>query len=294
MEIVLAVISAIAYGVDTYFVRKGLIESPFTITATFITLSVNFFMFLVLFFLFVPIDLLRIKQIYIFIIAGILAPGCARAFAYKGLQTLGMSISTPIVNAETLFSVLIALIFLKEPMTISIGTGVLSTITGVVLLSFETGRNNKKNVSGKIQYRYLFFPLTASLFYGVSVFLRKLGLNFVHSPILGAFLTLATSWCVMTIFLFISRNAKQLFQVKRRSYVYFAMGGICSCVAWLSLFYALNIGKVIIVCPIAASYSLVTLLLSYLLLRSVERLTLNIGIATILVVGGVALLTLSR
>jgi len=294
MEIVFALITAITYGLDIFFVRKGLLETPFPIVAAFITLTINLSIFIVLFFIFVPIDLLKLEFIYVFIAAGILAPGCARAFSYKGLETLGMSISTPIVNAESLFSVFMALMFLKEPMNLVIGAGILSVIIGIVLLSYETGQKNRKDITKKIHYRYLFYPITASIFYGVSVFLRKLGLNIVSSPILGATITLGTSWCMITIFLFTSGSAKRLFQVKKQSFIYFVMGGIATCIGWLALFHALNIGKVIIVSTIATSYSLVTLLLSYLFLRKVERLSLKIVFATILIVGGVILLSVIR
>ncbi len=294
MDIVFALITSITYGLDIYFVRKGLLETPFPIVAAFITLTINLSIFVVLFLIFVPIDFLKLKFIYVFIAAGILAPGCARALSYKGLETLGMSISTPIVNAESLFSVLMALIFLKEPMNLVIGTGILSVIVGIVLLSYETGQKNKEGISKIIHYRYLFYPVTASIFYGVSVFLRKLGLNIISSPILGATLTLGTSWCMITIFLFTSGSAKRLFQVKKQSFIYFIMGGISTCIGWLALFSALNIGKVVIVTPIATSYSLVTLLLSYLLLRKVERLSLKVVVATILIVGGVILLSVIR
>lgn len=150
-------------------------------------------MFLILFFLFVPIELLKVKYIYIFLLAGVIAPGFARTFTYKGLETLGMSISMPIVNAEAIFSAMMALIFLGGPMNVGIGTGILSIVMGLVLLSYETGKKNKRNISRIIQYRFLFFPIMASLFYGVSTFFRKLGLTFVNSPILGADVTLATS-----------------------------------------------------------------------------------------------------
>lgn len=294
MDIVFALITAVAYGLDIYFVRKGLLESPFPIVAAFITLTINFSIFVILFFIFVPIDFLKLNFIYVFIAAGILAPGCARVLSYKGLETLGMSISTPIVNAESLFSVLMALIFLKEPINMIISTGILSVVAGLVLLSYESGQKNKRNISKKIRCRYLFYPITASIFYGVSIFLRKLGLNIVSSPILGATLTSGTSWCVITIFLFTSGSVKGLFQVKKQSFIYFVIAGITTCIGWLSLFHALNIGKVVIVTPIATSYSLVTLLLSYLLLRKVERLSLKIVVATILIVGGVILLSLIK
>jgi uncharacterized membrane protein len=294
MDIVFALITAITYGLDIFFVRKGLLKTPFPVVAAFITLTINLSIFIVLFFLFVPTELLKLKFIYVFIAAGILAPGCARALSYKGLETLGMSISTPIVNSESLFSVLMALIFLKEPMNVVIGTGILSVITGIVLLSYETDHKNSKEPSKRIRYRYLFYPITASIFYGVSVFLRKLGLTVVGSPILGATLTLGTSWCLITVFLFTSGNAKGLFQIKKQSFIYFIIGGILTCIGWLALFSALNIGKVIIVSTIATSYSLVTLVLSYLFLRKVERLSLKIVLATVLIVGGVVLLSVIK
>ncbi|MFB3887302.1 MAG: EamA family transporter [Thermodesulfobacteriota bacterium] len=294
MDIAFALITAISYGLDVFFVRKGLLKTPFPIVAAFITLTINLSIFIVLFLIFVPVEFLKLDLIYIFILAGILAPGCARTLSYKGLETLGMSISIPIVNAESLFSVLMALIFLKEPMNLAIGTGILSVVTGIVLLSYETDRKKREESSKKIHYRYLFYPITASIFYGVSVFLRKLGLNIVGSPILGATLTLGTSWCLVTVFLFTSGNAKELLQVKKQSFIYFVIGGVLTCIGWLALFSALNIGKVIIVSTIATSYSLVTLVLSYLFLRRVERLSLKIVVATILIVGGVIVLSVAR
>jgi uncharacterized membrane protein len=294
MDIVFALITAITYGLDIYFVRKGLMETPFPFVAAFITLTVNLSIFIVLFLIFVPFDFLKLKLIYVFIVAGILAPGCARVLAYKGLETLGMSISTPIVNAESLFAVLMAMIFLKEPMNVVIGTGILSVIIGIVLLSYETGHKHRNGFSKQIHYRYLFYPITASIFYGVSVFLRKLGLNIVGSPILGATLTLGTSWFLITLFLFTSGSAKGLFQIRKQSFFYFIIAGIATCTGWLALFHALNIGKVIIVSPIATSYSLVTLVLSYLFLRKVERLSFKIVVATILIVGGIILLSVLK
>ncbi|MDI7259457.1 MAG: hypothetical protein QME90_06015 [Thermodesulfobacteriota bacterium] len=55
---------------------------------------------------------------------------------------------------------------MNPPMVI----GILSVVCGLVLLSYETGQKNKKDISKRIRSRYLFYPIAASLFYGVSVF----------------------------------------------------------------------------------------------------------------------------
>ncbi|MDI7259452.1 MAG: EamA family transporter [Thermodesulfobacteriota bacterium] len=111
MEVILALVTAVSFGFDHFFIRKGLIGTPHPILPAFITLTVNFVFFLILSVIFVPIELLKLEWVYFFILAGILAPGCARAFAYKSLETLGMSVTTPIINSESLFSVTLAFIF---------------------------------------------------------------------------------------------------------------------------------------------------------------------------------------
>ncbi len=294
MEIILALITAVSFGIDYFLIRKGLIKTPYPIVAAFITLSINFSFFIVLSFLFIPLHFLKPEHVYFFIIAGVLAPGCARVLSYKGLETLGMTINTPIINAESLFSVVMALIFLNEPMNWSMLTGILGVVCGLVLLGHETGQEKGLHVLKRFRYRYLVYPMMASIFYGVSVFFRKLGLNVLNSPILGAAFTSGTSWCILAIILKASGNDRKLLQIKKESLVYFLVGGGVTCVAWLSLFHALSMGRIVIVTPIAASYSFVTLLLSYLLLREVERFSLKIGIATVLIVGGIALLSLTK
>ena len=186
MAVLFALITCITYAIDTYFVRQGLADTPRPLLATVVTLTVNFFFFVALSLVFVPASLFRIELIYPFIIAGVLAPGAARALSYKGIERLGLSINTPIVNAESLFAVIMAILFLNEPMNVSVGAGILSVVSGLVLLGYETGRGRGKTNAGRFQYRYLLFPILASVFYGVSVFFRKLGLNMVTSPILGA------------------------------------------------------------------------------------------------------------
>ena len=294
MAIVFAVITLFCYGIDYLFIRKGLVKSPNPMLASFITLSVNVSFFLVYVLLFESVSLVSFDLVYFFIIAGIMAPGLARVFSYKGLQTVGMSIAAPIVNAETLFAFTLAVIFLGEPITFMILTGVLSVVAGLVILGYESGRKNPGTASKKIRYRYLIYPLLASFCYGTSIFLRKLGLNVLGSPIIGAFFTSATSWLVILITVSASGNLARWREVKKESLFCFLIGGCLTCIGWYALFHALHIGRVSIITPIATSYSLITLLFGYLFLRDVERITKRIVIATVLVVGGIVLLCLGK
>ncbi len=294
MEVFFALITAVAFGFDYYFIRKGLLTDPYPLLAAFVTLTVNFSFFLILFYFYVPSELLKWRLIYPFVVAGVLAPGCARIFSYKGLEHLGMSIATPIINAETLFSVLMAIVFLKEKINIFIVLGIITVIAGLAMLSYETGRENGRKITGKLNYLYIFYPLTAALFYGVSVFLRKFGLVATGSPVLGATVTAGTSWCILTLLMMKRGRVRALINIGKNGLTYFIMGGTMTCVAWLSYFSALNIGRVALVAPIANSYSLVTMFLSYVCLRNVERITITTVVATGFVVGGIVLLIVGR
>jgi len=59
-----------------------------------------------------------------------------------------------------------------------------------------------------------------------------------------------------------------------------------------SIYYALDLGKVTVVIPVASTGPFFSLLLSALFLRDVERVTLKIVLGAALIVGGVLLITL--
>jgi uncharacterized membrane protein len=294
MEIAFALITAIAYAFDFYLAKKGLSETPHPIVATFITMTVNFFFFIILSLIYVPRNLLKLDLVYLFIVAGLLAPGCARALLYKSLKYLGMAVTSPIVNAEAIYPAILGFLFLNEPVDFATLTGISSVVAGLALLGYETGRNARMNLSKEIHYRYLFYPILSSLFYGSSIFIRKLGLNLVSSPILGATFTSGTSWLIFAALLARGGNGAKLLQIKKRSLLYFVMGGCVTCVGWFCLFQALSIGRVSIVTPVATSYSVIILILNFALLRNLERVTPKMVMATILVVGGIALLSLVK
>jgi len=89
-------------------------------------------------------------------------------------------------------------------------------------------------------------------------------------------------------------NRKELMNLNRKGVIFFLLSGVCTSLAWLFLFYALSLGKVVTVIPIANSYLLLTVSLSYFFLRDLERVDYKIVIAAFSVVIGIALLSLSN
>ena len=75
----------------------------------------------------------------------------------------------------------------------------------------------------------------------------------------------------------------------RRTYAYFAGSGALTAVALLSLFAALQVGRVVVVDPLAATAPLFTAAFAAVLLRDLERVTLRLVAGAVLIVVGVVL-----
>jgi uncharacterized membrane protein len=291
--IFLSLAAAFFFGFDPFFVKKGLVENPNPIAATIISLTVNVSFFLTL-------SLITSQFIFIgsgilyFILAGLFAPGMARIFSYKGIDKLGASVSTPLQSTETLFSFILAVIFLEEKITLPIVFGTGSICLGVMILKREIESQRNMTNRWMRDKRYLFFPIIAAVLYGTSVFLRKLGLNEVRSPILGAMMTSLSSWVLLTLFLSRKTIRRDFINLNRKATSFFLISGGCTSLAWLSLFYALSIGKVVVVSPVQTSHPLFTVLLSYLFLRNVERVTYKTFIGALLIITGISLLSMGN
>jgi drug/metabolite transporter (DMT)-like permease len=66
----------------------------------------------------------------IFIGVGFVVPGLPRLFMFKGVERLGASISSMLINSIPLFAILIAFVFLKERPSLTNLLGAFSIMAG--------------------------------------------------------------------------------------------------------------------------------------------------------------------
>jgi uncharacterized membrane protein len=129
-----ALITAILRGYSAIPIKKGLKHSN-PGTSSFVYLVVNTAILWTITLLFYPWDQIFSSGFEFFVLAGILAPGIGSNLKDMGISRLGVSISTPIVSSNTLFSMLIAVMFLGEKVTIPILVGAVLIFMGVNLLT---------------------------------------------------------------------------------------------------------------------------------------------------------------
>jgi len=134
------------------------------------------------------------------------------------------------------------------------------------------------------------YPLLAALCYGTNPILAKLGLQLSNEPLLGACIGIVASAIVYAAYFFLSGQGHYLVALPRQAGWYFGLAGMVSTFAIFSLFFALERLPASIVAPFISTVPLVTLILSYLILHDVGRVTRADVVGTILIVAGVVVL----
>jgi transporter family protein len=136
---------------------------------------------------------------------------------------------------------------------------------------------------------WLYWALVAAVFWGLGPIFAKLGLE--KPDPLTALLIRSTAVLVVLIIWATLRGdvAERLSKLDGKTYMLLLFeGGVASVIAHYALFQALKLGDVTNVVPITASYPLIAVLLSVVLLGS--RVTWGKGLGAILTVLGVYLL----
>lgn len=134
------------------------------------------------------------------------------------------------------------------------------------------------------------YPLLAALCYSTNPIMVKLGLQSSNEPLLGAAIGMTASTVVYLIYFVGAGRMRELFAVPQWVGWYFAASGLCSTLGVMSFFASLQYIPASVVAPLTGAAPLVTLTLSYFLLKEVERITTADIAGTLLIVLGVVLL----
>lgn len=279
-----ALANAFLFALHNMFTKKGLrFSNPATAVIT--SLAINIVVLWGVSLLFLPLESLKTYGVFIFILVGFFQPGLTRLLTYKGIETLGVAITDPIRASTPLFSAFFAILLLGESMTLPIFVATFLIIIGIILLSY------RGEAVRDIRLLYISYPLLASLLGGFSQILRKFGLGAVPHPFLAAAVTATSSFVISLATLWVW-GKKETFLLNRECLPFYLAAGIAVSLGMVSIYYALDLGKVTVVIPISSTGPLFALTLSAIFLRDVERVTLKIVLGAGLIIAGVLLISL--
>jgi drug/metabolite transporter (DMT)-like permease len=211
-----------------------------------------------------------------FLLAGVLGPGASQLLFTLAVRDAGPSRTSVLVGTAPLFSVVIALALLDEPLDAALLLGAVLIVGGGVLLAVERSRPAHFKLIG------LAFALAATVVFAVrDNLVRWLAIDTSVDPALAAAATLAAGG-VCTVVWVLARGRR----LAPGSFPAFVPAGVFFGLSYVCLFEAYYRGRVTVVSPLVATESLWGVLLSALVLRRAELVGPRLLAGAALVVAG--------
>ena len=214
-----------------------------------------------------------------FVLGGLAGTAIGRRWSYESVNLLGPSRSTTIRSSSPVITTLLAIVLLREEVSVVRWAAILAVVGGAMLVSWTPGAGARGWIGRGVMYSFL-----AAAIYGVRPLIVKVGLDEANVPLAAALIG-ATAALIYTLVL---ENRAHLREVRfDAAFRWFAISGFFQATGITALTFALSGGETSVVYSLTASAPLFTLLFSWLVMRDLEPITLRLIIGTVAAVVGV-------
>ena len=227
------------------------------------------------------------RAVPIFVIVGLFFPAVLTILTFASNRALGPVVTSALGNLAPLFSVIAAVLILREPLHPLEAAALIVAVLGAVLTSVSRPRE-----LGDWRTWALLLPLGGAVLRGIAPPIVKVGLEIWPSPIAAGLIGYVVSSITLLVVQRV-RTGRMMVKAPLQGRLWFSLTGICNGMAALTLYAAVKHGPITTIAPLLATYPLVTVALSGLTLSHV-RLTPRLVAGTLLTVSGVALVLIGR
>ena len=208
-----------------------------------------------------------------------LSTGASWLCYFKALQLGDVNKVAPIDKSSTVLTILLAFIFLGEPVSIPQALGVVGIGVGTLLMitkkEVEDGKPHSK--------AWLVYAFLSAVFASLTSIFGKIGVENVESNLGTAIRTivvLVMAW----VMVFVTGEQKGIRSIGKKSWVFLFLSGITTGLSWLCYYRALQDGPASVVVPIDKLSILVTIVFSWIVLK--EKLTPKAAVGLVLILAG--------
>ena len=216
----------------------------------------------------------------LFLVLSGAATGASWLCYFKALQVGDINKVVPIDKSSTVLTILLALIFLHEGISLAKTAAVIVIAAGIFLM-IEKKDVEVKDTSGKAGW--ILYAAGSALFASLTAILGKIGISGVESNLGTAIRTcvvLVMAWLMVGI----QKKQKEVRKIPKKELFFICCSGIATGASWLCYYRALQEGPASIVAPIDKLSVLVTVLFSYFVFG--ERLSRKAAAGLILLTAG--------
>lgn len=279
MSVIIALLSAFFAGITSVLVKVGVQKVDSSLATALRTIVVLICSWLMVFIVgsFSTLQSLSLTSLFFLILSG-LTTGASWICYFKALQLGDINKVVPIDKSSTILTMILAFIFLKEPLTLPMALGILFMGAGTAFMI------QKKETTQTIKSKaWLGYALLSAVFASATSVLGKVGIENVESNLGTAIRTIVVlimAWLIV----FVQHKQNQIKEIDRRSWLYLILSGVTTGLSWLCFYKALQIGQASIVIPIDKLSILVSIGFAYFVFK--ERLTKKAFLGLILIVIG--------
>ena len=280
MWILFAFGSAFFAGVTAILAKCGIRKTDSTVATAVRTIVVLLFSWLMVFVVGSQDQLGSIDpNTWLFLILSGLATGASWLCYFRALQLGDINKVVPVDKSSVILTMLLAFLFLQEPITPFGGVGVVLIAAGTFLMI------EKKDVKQKEGQKKSWFLYAAgsAIFASLTSILGKIGISGVESN-LGTAIRTAVVLLMAWVMAFVAGKAGEVRKIPKNELGFICLSGIATGASWLCYYRALQDGLASIVVPIDKLSILVTVAFSYFVFH--ERLSKKSAIGLVLIVAG--------
>ena len=216
----------------------------------------------------------------LFLILSGAATGASWLCYFRALQLGDINKVVPIDKSSTVLTILLALIFLQEGISIPKAVAVAAIAAGILLMiekkdveeTRETGRGG-----------WMLYAVGSAFFASLTAILGKIGISGVESN-LGTAIRTVVVLVMAWIMVLVTGKQKEVRKIPGKELAFICLSGIATGASWLCYYRALQEGPASVVAPIDKLSVLVTVVFSWLVFG--EKLSRKAAAGLVLLTAG--------
>lgn len=199
---------------------------------------------------------------FVFLILSGIATGASWLCYFRALQLGDINKVVPIDKSSTVLTILLALIFLHEGISLSKALACAVIAAGILLMvekkeTLSGSGNERKSEKGS----WMLYAVGSAFFASLTAILGKIGIAGVESNLGTAIRTcvvLVMAWGMV----FVTGKQKEVVRIDRKELFFICLSGIATGASWMCYYRALQEGPASVVAPVDKLSVLVTVVFS--------------------------------
>ncbi|MBD9001940.1 MAG: EamA family transporter [Coprococcus catus] len=288
MWIIYAIVSSFFAGITSILAKCGIKKADSNVATAIRTVVVLVFSWFMVLMTGTWDGIMQIDgRTLLFLILSGLATGASWLCYFRALQNGNINKVVPIDKSSTILSILLALIFLHEGVTLAkivsvvlIGSGTMMMITKK---DIET--NSERKSGG-----WLIYAVLSAVFASLTSVLGKIGIEGINSNLGTAIRTtvvLFMAWGMV----FVTGKQKEIRKIEKKELCFISLSGLATGASWICYYRALQEGPASVVVPIDKLSMLVTIAFSWIVFH--EKMTKKGAVGALLITAGTVMLTMN-